>query len=74
MDDITWMVHEKPMFERKVRCDGKRCPQYAEYVIAGRVKQFKLCRTCIQKVVTEMCQYGFIRRAANKAIEEKGWY
>jgi len=60
------------MSERKVSCDGKHCPQYADYTIDGRVKQFKLCRTCMVKVVTEMCEYGFIRRAANVVIQEKG--
>jgi hypothetical protein len=66
------MVRERHISERKVRCDGERCPQYADYDINGRVKQFKLCRYCMQRVVTDMCEYGFIRRAANKVIEEKG--
>lgn len=67
------MVTERHMLlDRKVKCDGQRCPHYANYTINGRVKQFKLCRYCMEKMVTSMCEYGFIRRAANKVIEEKG--
>lgn len=66
------MIQEITYFDRKVQCNGQKCPQYASYVIVGRNKHMNFCRACILKVVAELCEYGFVRRESAKHIEEKG--
>ena len=66
------LVHERLLSERKVRCDSKKCSQYADYTLNGRVKQFKLCQSCAIGMVVELCDFGYIRRIAMEVINEKG--
>jgi len=74
MEGCINMIQVKDILvsERKVRCQQGHCPRYAEYGIYMPAKSVKLCSHHIGDLAIQLCQYGFVRRAVQPVITEKG--
>ncbi len=63
------MVKQRHGHDRKLRCDGIRCPHYAEYQLQGRSHALKLCHTCAEQLATALCEFGHIHRQVSKHFQ-----
>lgn len=57
---------------RRVTCQHGRCSQYAQFAIYLPSKSVKLCSHHTGDLAIQLCQYGFVRRAVQPVITEKG--
>lgn len=61
-----------PLAYRRVVCQDDHCSQYAQFAIYLPTKSVKLCSHHIADLAIKLCEYGFVRRAVQPVITEKG--